>query len=139
MSIFSIEVAAGLLGISGDTLRRWAEAGHLATTPTTSGQCAVDGAELARFATTLNTAPSDPLACPQVQAANEFPGLVTRVTRDHHMALVEIQAGPHRIISLMPLEVVDQLKLEPGARAVASLKSATVIVRPEPPRHRPPM
>ncbi|HEX4101986.1 MAG TPA: TOBE domain-containing protein [Pseudonocardiaceae bacterium] len=130
MSIFSIDEAARLIGVSDDTLRRWADAGQLATIATKAGQRGVDGAELARFATSLNTAPSDPVA---ISARNEFPGLVTRVIiRDHVMAQVEIQAGPHRIVSLMPVEIVDKLKLKPGIHAVASVKFTNVMVRPNP-------
>ena len=133
MSIFSIGQAARLIGVSDDTLRRWADAGQLATTATKAGQRGVDGAELARFATSLNTAPSDPVAHLPVSARNEFSGLVTRVIRDHIMARVEIQAGPHRLVSLMPVEVVDKLKLTPGIDVVASVAFTNVTVHPNPP------
>lgn len=132
MSVFSIGEAARLLGVSDDTLRHWADAGQLAITPTKSGRRGVDGAELARFATSLNTTPSDPLAPQHVSARNEFPGLVTRIIRDQVMAQVEIQAGPHRVVSLMPVEVVDKLKLKPGVQAVASVTSTNVIVHTRP-------
>ena len=63
-----------------------------------------------------------------VSARNRFPGIVTRVEKDKVMALVEIQAGPHRVISLMSAEAADDLGLEPGVRAAASVKSTNVIV-----------
>jgi molybdopterin-binding protein len=44
------------------------------------------------------------------------------------MAQVDIQAGPFRIVSLMSREAVDSLGLEVGSRAVAVIKSTTVVV-----------
>jgi molybdopterin-binding protein len=40
---------------------------------------------------------------------NRFSGLVTRVVRGTVMAQVEIQAGPHRFVSLLSREAVDEL------------------------------
>ena len=61
-------------------------------------------------------------------ARNRFLGLVTKVTRDTVMAQVEIQAGPHRIVSLMSREAADELGLEPGVLAVAAVKSTNVVI-----------
>jgi molybdopterin-binding protein len=41
---------------------------------------------------------------------------------------VEIQAGPHRIVSLLSREAADELGLEPGVLAVASVKATNVVV-----------
>lgn len=122
--------AAGLLGVSTDTLRRWADQGRLTTTRTEGGHREVEGVELARLALELGdpTAGSASGGDRSVSARNRFPGLVTRVVRDTVMAQVEIQAGPHRIVSLISAEAVDALGLEPGVAAVASIKSTNVIV-----------
>lgn len=69
----------------------------------------------------------DPGAAPS-SARNRFPGIVTRVERDGVMALVELQAGPHRIISLMSREAADELGLEPGVRASATVKATNVVI-----------
>jgi len=133
MSTFRIADAARLLGVSDDTARRWAESGKFATTNDEAGRLAVEGAELARFATTLN----DPLdAGPAVQASarNRLVGIVTRVIRDTVMAQVELQCGGHRVVSLMSREAADELGLEPGVLAIASIKSTNVVV--ELPAHR---
>ena len=61
-------------------------------------------------------------------ARNRFPGIVTKVIRDAVMAQVEIQAGPHRVVALLSSEAADELGLEPGARAVASVKATNVVV-----------
>src|SRR4051794_1586759 len=100
MPSYRIREAATLLGVSDDTLRRWADSGRLPTGTDASGRQAVDGAELARFAGELATTGEPGEARPVVQesARNRFTGLVTRVVRDTVMAQVEIQAGPHRIV-----------------------------------------
>ena len=59
---------------------------------------------------------------------NRFSGLVTRVVRDTVMAQVEIQAGPHRFVSLLSREAADELGLEPGVLAVAAVKATNVSV-----------
>jgi molybdopterin-binding protein len=62
------------------------------------------------------------------QRRNRFAGLVTRVVRDTVMAQVEIQAGPHRFVSLLSREAADELGLEPGMLAIAAVKSTNVSV-----------
>ena len=59
---------------------------------------------------------------------NRFSGLISRVTRDTVMAQVEIQAGPHRFVSLLSSEAADELGLEPGMLAVAAVKATNVSV-----------
>ena len=126
MNQFRMGEAAQLLGVSVDTVRRWADQGRVATQRTTGGQREIAGLELARLALELAETPPDETR--SVSARNRFPGLVTRVIRDTVMAQVEIQAGPHRVVSLISAEAVDDLGLEPGVRAVASIKSTAVIV-----------
>lgn len=138
MTVFRIGEAARLLGVSDDTLRRWADAGRVASTTTGSGRRGVDGAELARFATALAADAGEAVPHLPASARNQLPGLVTRVIRDQVMSQVEIQVGPHRIVSLMSSEAVDELGLEPGVLAVATVKSTNVVVTlPQPPRDGP--
>jgi len=115
MPAFRMSVAAGLLGVSADTLRRWADAGRLPTRHDQSGRRAIEGAALARFAGELATANQRPTARSVMakSARNRFLGLVTAVTCDGIIAEVEIQAGPHRIVSLMSRQEADELGLEP--------------------------
>ena len=49
MHQFRMGEAANLLGVSPDTVRRWADAGRLATERTTGGHRTVAGTELARL------------------------------------------------------------------------------------------
>ena len=131
MSKFKIGEAAQLLGVSSDTVRRWADAGRLITDRTTGGHRTIPGTELARLAQELATE-SGPAADDGtgavLSARNRFTGLVTRVTRDGVMAQVEIQAGPHRVVSLLSAEAVDELGLEPGVLAVAAIKATNVVI-----------
>ena len=103
---FRIREAADLIGVSDDTLRRWADGGRIETTTDASGRLAVDGHSM----------------------RNRFSGLVSRVLRDTVMAQVEIQAGPHRFVSLLSREAADELGLEPGVLAVAAIKATNVSV-----------
>jgi molybdopterin-binding protein len=130
MPTFRMKEAASLLGISDDTVRRWADGGRIKTITDASGVLAVDGVELARLAQEL--AESADRAEGQMVVAqsvrNRFSGLVSRVVRDTVMAQVEIQAGPHRFVSLLSREAADELGLEPGMLVVAAVKSTNVSV-----------
>jgi molybdopterin-binding protein len=135
VATYRIKHAAELLGVSDDTVRRWAESGRLSTSTENSRQV-VDGEELARLAQELAVTGEhlEPGPVVQASARNRFVGLVTRVVRDTVMAQVEIQAGPHRVVSLMSREAADELKLEPGVLAIAAVKSTNVVVElPEKP------
>jgi molybdopterin-binding protein len=127
---FRIREAADLIGVSDDTLRRWADGGRIETTTDASGRLAVDGAELARFARELAESddPADHRAVVGHSMRNRFGGLVSRVLRDTVMAQVEIQAGPHRFVSLLSREAADELGLEPGVLVVAAIKATNVSV-----------
>lgn len=130
---FRISEVAGLLGVSDDTVRRWVEAGTLSARQDGAGRSVLDGAELAGFARTHAQSAADPSGVGR-SARNQFVGLVTSVLTDTVMAQVEIQAGPHRIVSLMSAEAVRELGLEVGSLAVAVVKATSVIV--ETPRGR---
>jgi molybdopterin-binding protein len=109
--------------VSDDTVRRWIDSGRLTST-SDSGPTTVPGSDVARLM--REVAPELPHL--NVSARNRFPGIVTRVEKDGVMALVEIQSGPHRVISLLSREAVEDLGIEPGVRAAASVKSTNVIV-----------
>jgi molybdopterin-binding protein len=120
-----ISEAAELLGVSDDTVRRWLDTGRLVAGPDNDGPRTVDAASVA--AQMAEHAPVTP--APILQSArNRFPGIVTRVEKDGVMALVEIQAGPHRVVSLMSREAADELGLAPGVPAAATVKATNVVV-----------
>jgi molybdopterin-binding protein len=130
VATFRIREASSLLGVSTDTLRRWADDGRIDTITDASGRLAVDGVALAKLAQELAGPPGHVAdqAVVAHSARNRFRGLIIRVVRDTVMAQVEIQAGPHRFVSLLSREAADELGLEPGMLAVAAVKSTNVSV-----------
>ena len=126
--MFRVREAATLLGVSDDTVRRWIDAGRLPSTTDAGGRNVVAGSDLAAFAQALAGDHPAPGPVRSESARNRFVGLVTRVVRDTVMAQVEIQAGPHRIVSLLSREAADELQLEPGVLAIAAVKSTNVVV-----------
>lgn len=131
MTQVRIGQAAELLGVSVDTMRRWADGGRVKVLRTAGGRRSIDGVDLARLAVELaDTAEHDETATRS--ARNSMQGIVTRVVKDKVAAQVEMQAGPHRIVSLMTREAVDQLGLEPGVLATAVVKATNVVIEIEP-------
>ncbi|MEU9606961.1 helix-turn-helix transcriptional regulator [Streptomyces sp. NPDC048057] len=128
MQSYTIGQAARLLGVSPDTVRRWADAGRVATHRDESGRRLIEGRDLAAFSIEVAQSGSgdgdeDP---PYTSARNAFPGIVTAVKLGDVAAQVEIQAGPHRLVSLLTREAVEELGLEVGMTATARVKSTSV-------------
>jgi len=113
--------------MSPDAVRRLADSGQLATRRTEGGHRVVDGAALAQLVAEQTGVPEAGAIVGQ-SARNRFPGIVTRVIKDAVAAQVEVQAGPHRVVSLMTAEAVDELGLEPGVLAIAAVKATQVVV-----------
>lgn len=61
-------------------------------------------------------------------ARNQFRGVVIRIERDRVAAVVEVQCGPHRLVSLMTAEAIDDLGLKVGDEAVCAIKATNVVV-----------
>lgn len=119
--------AAELLGVGVETLRRWELDGRLATSRTDGGQRRVPIAEVTRLlAERRRTTQDRPIVAQS--ARNRFPGIVTRIEKDGVAAVVEIMAGPHRLISLLTREAVEEMKLAVGDEAIAVVKATNVIV-----------
>ena len=127
MTQMRISEAASLLGVSDDTVRRMVDAGRLPSRRDDSGRFVVDGEHLAAVAREI-ARPAPLGAVADESARNRMRGIVTRVLTDTVMAQVELQCGPFRVVSLMSREAVDELGLEVGSVAVASIKSTNVVV-----------
>lgn len=123
-----ISQAAEYLGVSDDTLRRWIDTGRLTARADAAGRQTVDSAEVARLMRETAQGPVSAESAPVAKhsARNRFAGVVTKVTKDAVMAQVEIQAGPHRLVSLLSTEAVEELGLEPGSLAIATVKATNV-------------
>jgi molybdopterin-binding protein len=127
MPSYRIGQAAELLGVSVDTVRRLVDTGRIRATKTAGGRRLIEGRALAKFAAeAVDERDADVVV--GRSARNRFPGIVTRVIKDKVTAHVEIQAGPHRVVSLMTREAVDELGLAPGVLAVAAVKATSVVV-----------
>ncbi len=122
-----VKDAALYLGVSDDTVRRWIEAGTLESSRDSAGRTVIDGLALAELARSNAVLPTDPSEVGR-SARNTFVGLVTNILMDTVMAQVELQCGPHRVVSLMSSEAVRELGLEPGSVAIAVVKATTVII-----------
>jgi molybdopterin-binding protein len=119
--------AADMLGVTVDTVRRWADSGRLKTVRSAGGQRLVPVREVTRLSAERRQASADRTIVAQ-SARNRFAGIVTRIEKDRVAAVVEILAGPHRIVSLMTAEAVDELRLKIGDEAIAVVKSTNVVV-----------
>ncbi|WP_419997650.1 TOBE domain-containing protein [Streptomyces boninensis] len=127
MRSYTIGQAARLLGVSPDTVRRWADAERFATRRDGAGKRLVEGADLAAFAVALAAeGHEDDDGQQHTSVRNAFPGIITAVKLGDVAAQVEIQAGPHRLVSLLTREAVEELGLAVGMEAVARVKSTNV-------------
>ncbi|MFI6416212.1 molybdopterin-binding protein [Streptomyces sp. NPDC050842] len=127
MSSYSIGQAARLLGVSSETVRRWADGGKLGMERDGAGKRVIEGAALARFAKErgagLHAVPEDDVP---TSVRNSFVGIVTAVRVDDVAAQVEVQSGPHRLVSLVTREAVEELGLDVGVTVTARVKSTSV-------------
>lgn len=128
MTHLRVSQAAALLGVSDDTVRRWLDSGRLVEGSPDDGRRTAEASSVA--ALMAEHGPATRRSVTQ-SARNRFPGIVTRVERDGVMALVEIQSGPHRVVSLMSREAADDLGLEPGVPVAATVKATNVVVELE--------
>ncbi len=124
MKDMALGEAARTLGVSTDTLRRWDQAGRLKTTRDRHNRRRVAVTEVER----LRNAPSRHATGDTLSARNRFPGVVRSVEVNDLMALVEIEAGPHRITAAITRDAVEELGLVPGMRATAMVKATSVMV-----------
>lgn len=127
---YTVKEAAALLGVSDDTVRRWADNGRIEVHPNASGRRVVDGAALAQFMVDQrdSSALAETFPTHKVSARNRLIGVVTAVTKDGLMAQVEVQAGPFRLVALMSRDSADEMKLEPGMLVVTTSKATNMVL-----------
>jgi molybdopterin-binding protein len=119
--------AAEMLQVSVETLRRWETEGRLRMERSDGGQRLVEIEEVQRLLDERRRVTNERPIIAQ-SARNRFPGIVTRIERDGVAAVVEVIAGPHRLVSLMTAEAVDELDLRVGDEAVCAVKATNVVV-----------
>jgi molybdopterin-binding protein len=125
--LIRIGQAAEMLGVTVETVRRWETEGRVSVVRSAGGQRLIALGEVTRL---LAERRKSEVERPVIggSARNRFPGVVTRIERDRVAAVVEILAGPHRIVSLMTAEAVDEMHLKVGDEAIGVVKATTVIV-----------
>ena len=116
--------AAREIGVSVDTLRRWERAGKVRAVRDEHNRRRIPRREVQR----LSSRPRRHRAGDALSARNRFPGKVVSVESDGVMALVEIQAGPHRVTAAITRDAVEELGLAPGVPAIAAVKATSVMV-----------
>ncbi|MFD9516885.1 TOBE domain-containing protein [Streptomyces sp. NPDC059979] len=127
MPSYSMGQAAQMLRVSPETVRRWAETGRLAAVRAADGARTVDGVVLAAFAKERAAGPHPvPAGAAVPSVRNSFAGIVTAVRLDDVAAQVEIQSGPHRVVSVVTRESVEELGITVGATVTARVKSTDV-------------
>jgi molybdopterin-binding protein len=137
VTYFRVSQAAALFGVSDDTVRRYISLGRLPVRRDEANRRVIDGVALAAFARATMTPAPDPSPVAS-SARNRLVGVVTDLQVDKAMAQVEMQCGPHRVVSLISREAVDDMGLKPGVLAVAMIKSTNVVVEvPDVALHRP--
>ena len=124
MAELTLGEAARALGVSADTLRRWDRAGKLSTTRDSRNRRMVPEEEVER----LSVRPQRHATGSELSARNRFPGIVRSVEVDGVMALVEIEAGPFRVVAAVTRDSVEELGLAPGMHATAAVKATSVMV-----------
>lgn len=117
--------AAGLLGVSVDTIRRWEEEDRIATVRSEGGQRLVPLSEVRRL---LEERRPEPIPVARSSARNQMEAVVTSVVADRAAATVEMRAGPYRLVALTTAESVADLGLQPGTTVMASVKATNVVV-----------
>jgi molybdopterin-binding protein len=120
----SLGEAAKALGVSVDTLRRWDRAGDLKTTRDSRNRRRVPAREVKR----LSSSPKRHRTGDTFSARNRFPGTIVSVEVGNVMALVEIEAGPHRVTAAITKDSVEELGLAKGVKATATVKATSVMV-----------
>ena len=120
----SLGEAAQALGVSVDTLRRGDRVGKLRTTRDDRNRRRVPREEVER----LSQRPRRAGTGTPLSARNRFAGVVRSVEVDGVMALVELEAGPFRVVAAVTRDAVEELGLRPGVHATAAVKATSVMV-----------
>ena len=128
MAYLRISEAASYLGVSDDSVRRWISSKKLSASTDAAGRQVVSGTEVAALAQAAAEGRPNVPGELTSSARNKLNGLVTKIQSDKVMSQVELQCGPFRIVSLISTEAVQELGLEVGSPALATVKATNVVI-----------
>ena len=118
---YSAGEAAGTLGISLDTLRRWDRQGRIKTKRDSSNRRIVAAKEIERL--------GGPGAEHQISARNRFSGIVSEVRIEGLMAQVEmVVTEPAVLTAIVTADAIEELGIKRGNHVTAVIKSTSVMV-----------
>jgi molybdopterin-binding protein len=124
----SLGEAAAALGVSVDTLRRWADAGKIRTRRDERNRRRISASEVERLSRSPSRHRTEAAASPR----NRMSGTVRSVEVGGVMALVELEAGPFLLTAAITRDAVDELRLAPGIAATAVVKATSVMIERDP-------
>jgi molybdopterin-binding protein len=134
LALMSVRVAAGRLGVSYSTLKRWVHLGSVRTTTTSGGHHRISDVEIDRLlATTPERVRSKPLpadddALAGLSARNRLRGLVEEVRVDGLLAQVRMRVGTQMLTAVITADAIQDLNLKRGDEAIAVIKSTEVMI-----------
>jgi molybdopterin-binding protein len=136
MALITVRAAAGKLGVSYSTMKRWITIGRVRTTLTNGGHHRISEAEIERLL--AHGSPESPKARPRatppddmiagLSARNRLHGFVEEVRIDGLLAQVRLRVGGQNLTAVITADAVHALKLRRGDDAIAVVKSTEVMI-----------
>ena|SRR3981189_2431579 len=123
--------AANILGISYPTLKQWIYRGKLKTAKTPGGHHRVPESEIDRLIP-KNLERGDigerRGAFRKISGRNQLIGRIVEIKFSGLLAQVTLRIGEQHITSLITADAAKELRLKPGERAAALIKSTEVMI-----------
>jgi molybdopterin-binding protein len=123
--------AANILGISYPTLKQWIYRGKLKTAKTPGGHHRVPESEIDRLIPTKLTRGdigSRRGTFRKVSGRNQLIGRIVDIKFSGLLAQVTLRIGEQHITSLITADAAREMRLKPGERAAALIKSTEVMI-----------
>ena len=123
--------AAHILGISYPTLKQWIYRGKLKTAKTPGGHHRVPESEIDRLIPkSLDRGDISERrgAFRKISVRNQLIGRIVAIKYDGLLAQVTLRIGEQQITSLITADAARELRLKPGERAAALVKSTEVMI-----------
>jgi len=123
--------AANILGISYPTLKQWIYRGKIKTAKTPGGHHRVPESEIDRMIPTKlqrGDIASRRLNFRKISGRNQLIGRVLEVKYSGLLAQVRLAIGEQQITAIITADAAKEMRLKPGQRAAALVKSTEVMI-----------